>query len=137
MGVLIGENSFFPTWGRLRRPIMSSATTFTQRAFNVTWSDGFKTTEGNGFVMSEPTFPYLGGPFIALIAPNFTHLALLGVDSYIPLHEDDATELIGATVTSAGGSIVLTSDYATSTGQDISGTTYGDPATAIDNLTPF
>lgn len=136
MAFLIGDNAAYGTWAAVRRPIFSSDTTFVTNGRSIEFTNGFMTSAGLGFVRSNLTIPYLGGPYIALIPPNLTELALSGGGG-IPLDEEDALELVGGTVTSALGSIVLTTDYFTPTGQSIAGTTYFDPASVIDKLTPF
>lgn len=137
MGVLIGESSFYPTWAALRRPIMSSASTVTVAQNNIVWNDGFRTTEGNGFVRREPTFPYLGGPTLRINAGSPTDFYLKDATVNIEMDQRDADELIGSDVTSGTGTITLTATYLTNPGQDITGSTYTDPAVTIVKLTAF
>ena len=137
MGAVIGDSSFYPTWAALRRPIMSSASTVTVASNNIVWNDGFRTTEGNGFVRRDPTFPYTGGPKLYLNPSLGTHFFLAGATSNIEMDQADADQLIGSVVTSSTGNFTLISDYLTNPGQDISATTYSDPALTIDKLTAF
>lgn len=137
MGAVIGETGFYPTWAALRRPIMSSASTATVSQNNIVWNDGFRTTAGNGFVRRDPTFPYLGGPTLEINAGSPTDFYLKDATVNIEMDQRDADELVGSVVTSSTGNFTLTAAYLTSPGQDISATTYTDPALTIDKLTPF
>lgn len=137
MGVVIGESSFYPTWGALRRPIMHSDSTATVASFNIVWDTGFRTTDGNGFVRRDPTFPYLGGPTLEINAGSPAYFYLKDATVNIEMDQADSDQLIGSVVTSATGNFTLTADYLTNPGQDISATTYSDPALTIVKLTPF
>lgn len=137
MGAVIGDSSFYPTWAALRRPIMSSASTVTVASNNIVWNDGFRTTEGNGFVRRDPIFPYTGGPALLINPSSPAYFFLAGATSNIEMDQSEGDQLIGSLVTSASGSFTLTADYLTSPGQDISATTYTDPALTIDKLTAF
>lgn len=137
MAVLIGDSVFYPTWGAFRRPIMTVDSFATVDSHNIEWNSGFRTTEGNGFVSRDPSFPYTGGPTLLLNPSLGTHFFLAGATSHIQMNQEEADELIGSVVTSATGSFTLTVDYLDGTGQDISSTTYSDPPLTIDKLTPF
>ena len=137
MGAVIGNSSFFPTWGAFRRPIMTVDSFASVYSHNIVWNNGFRTTAGNGFVARDPSFPYTGGPTLSLNPSLPTHFFLSGALDHIQMNQAEADELIGSVVTSAGGSFTLTADYLDGTGQDISSTTYSDPPLTIIKLTPF
>ncbi len=135
---IIGNSSFFPTWACLRRPIMTTTSFATVDSFNIEWNNGFRTTEGNGFVSREPSFPYFGGPFLSLnLAPYNDYFVLVGAVWTIQMNQDEADELIGSVVTSSSGTFTLNADYLTAAGQDVSASGYTDPPLTIDKLTAF
>jgi hypothetical protein len=116
---------------------MTTISTVTVASNNITWTQGFKTTEGNGFVRREPTFPYTGGPAVGHIPPANSYFALFGATANIEMDQSEADELIGSEVTSASGSFFINADYLTATGQFVIYPDYEDPPISIDKLTPF
>lgn len=134
MGALIGESSTYPTWGRLRTPLLTNDSTYTLASFNKEWQDAFKTDEGNGLLRTDPTIPYNGSPTIGLDGSN--QFRLFAATTWIVLDDRDANHLIGSVVTGTTDNLTITSDYLLAAGQTPPAA-YSEPIVAIDNLTLF
>ena len=138
MGYLIGQSGSYATWGSLRFPLGNGGEDKTVASHNIVWNSGFKTTEGNGFFRAEALqLVAIYQPYV--VFDDTTALFYLSnATNYIVLDQREADKLVGETVTLSGpDTFTITSDYLTSSGQSVSGTTGYSPITAIGLLTAF
>jgi len=124
MGLIIGQ-AFAPhTWAGLRSPIVTILTTGTGSAHSKEYSQGFKTTAGNGFVRTDYTALYLNAG-TSNAGPNFDADGLIpsppssqfgslytingGGSPTGMFVNEDRLELTGQTAVMTSGSITITS----------------------------
>ena len=124
MGYLVGDYAHGgpSTWGALRSIIynrtLSGDVLDSFGPHNVGWHQGFKTTEGNGFIRTDYSALYFNGgnPYEG---PNFYASGLTASPAqgrfesnyfYGKLVNEDRAQLIGESVSLTSGSITITAD---------------------------
>lgn len=125
------------TWAICRTAIGNGASGVSGGSHNQVWTNGFRTTEGNGFVRCD-YYAKLAYAACYVVYDDFSFLFYLSnASNFIVMDQAEADELIGETVTTTGGSFAITSDYLTAGGQSPTGSAGYPPITAIGKLTAF
>lgn len=137
MASLIGDNEYYSTWATCRTPVGNGASGIAgaSGSHNRVYSEGFKTTEGNGFLRTDPDqFIAFYYTYLNLDSGNFR---LEWAWTAIILDQRDADHLIGEAVVLTGpDTLTLTADYLTNPGQSYTGS--GTlPIVSVGKLTAF
>ena len=153
MGFYVGDIPSKPgprTWGTLRTNIVNGnlgGGNFIVGFHYIEFTQGFKTTEGNGYVRTDYSPLYLG---TVTTSPNFTaspltssppkseFASLYNTSSSGCLVAEDRAQLIGETVVLTSGSRTITSDaFVGPLYQVYSAYNAGEAITSIGKLTAF